>query len=424
MAQYRITGKTPLHGELTVSGRKNAAIKMIAASLLSEETVVLRRVPDIGDVRTMCEILRKMGATVDRQDDEVYAINTSGVREPVIPAKLGHKLRASLVMVGPLLARFGKAEFPHPGGCVIGKRSIGPHLLAFERLGAKVEFDGELYHISSTALRGSEIYLPEATVTGTENLIMASTRAHGTTIIYNAAQEPHIVNLCDMLREMGYDISGDGSSTVRINGRPDQVGLAADVEVIPDDIEVGTYAVASLVTQGDVTLNGVGGFKLLMPILAKLDEFNARYEYDAERQTLRLLPSPDLQGATIRPQPWPNFPTDLGSVFAILATQAHGTSHVHEWMFEGRLTFLEQVQAMGADILIADPHRAIIEGPTALVRHSVITPDLRAGAALILAALAAEGESVIEHVELIERGYVRIDEKLRSIGASIVREED
>jgi UDP-N-acetylglucosamine 1-carboxyvinyltransferase len=418
MGLLRITGQRALSGTITISGRKNAALKLIAASVLNEDETVLHRLPPIGDVQVMLDILRHMGASLHQEGTTVY-LNTAGISNPEIPYELGRKLRASLVLVGPLLARFGSARFPHPGGCVIGKRSIRPHLDAFAQLGAQIDFDGTWYTIHGR-LHGKRIYLKERSVTGTENLMMAACRAQGTTTIVNTAEETHIRNLADLLRNMGYHIDGDGSSTITVHGTPQLAHDRAEVTVIPDEIEIGTFAVAALVTQGTITMKQVGPREDLTPILSKLDDFNAQYRYEDDQLT--ILPSPDLQAADVQTNPWPGFPPDLQSPFTVLATQAKGTSLIHDWMYEGRLYFVDLLQRMNANITICDPHRALVNGPTTLYRSSSITPDLRAGAALILAALAAEGESVVEHVELIDRGYVDIDTRLRGLGAEITRE--
>ncbi len=421
MGLLRITGKNTLNGTVEISGRKNAALKLIAGSILSDKDVTLHRVPDIGDVRVMLQILESMGATVQKNGTSV-TINTSSITDPTIPTELARKLRASLVIVGPLLGRFGRAVFPHPGGCVIGKRSIEPHLDAFRQLGAEIQFDGAIYQIDASNLVGRQVYLKERSVTGTENLIMAACRATGHTTILNAAQELHITNLCDLLRCMGYSISDDGSSTIVIEGNPTISTVPCETPIIADEIEIGTFAVASLVTGGTVTLKGVGSHTDLLPILSKLDDFNAQYTYNQEDQSLTLLPSPNLVAADVQTNPWPGFPPDLQSPFTVLATQATGTSLIHDWMYEGRLYFVDLLQKMGANIVICDPHRALVTGPNTLTHSSSISPDLRAGAALVLAALVAEGESVIEHIELIDRGYVQLDERLRSLGAQIIRE--
>jgi UDP-N-acetylglucosamine 1-carboxyvinyltransferase len=420
MARFRIIGKQPLNGSVTISGRKNAALKLLAATLLTTGTVTLKRIPRIGDVDVMLQILAALGAHIERSEDSVI-ISTANVTTYEIPYDLGRKLRASLVLVGPLLARFGKASFPHPGGCVIGKRSIEPHLDGFRQLGAQVEFDGTTYRLSGP-LHGKLVYLKEKSVTGTENLLMASVTAEGTTHIFNAAGEEHITNLANLLRKLGYSVSGDGSASILIHGQSGISSQSAEEEIIADEIEVGTFAVASLITGGTITLKRVGNRISILPILDKLDDFNAQYHYDEESQELTLLPSPDLRAADIQTNPWPGFFPDLQSPFAVLATQSKGQSLIHDWMYEGRLNFVDLLERMGANITVCDPHRVIVSGPTPLQKTSTVSPDLRAGAALVLAALAAEGESIVEHVELIDRGYVELDERLRNLGAQIIRE--
>lgn len=423
MSQYIITGGKPLQGNVVISGRKNAALKLIAATILTSGKTIIKRVPDIGDVSTMLDILRAMGAEINQTEPQTYSINTGPISLPVIPNDLGRKLRASLVLVGPLLARFGEVTFPHPGGCIIGKRSIAPHLEAFSQLGAAINFDGQTYHLKADNLNGTDIYLKERSVTGTENLIMAATRSQGITNIYNAAEEPHIGNLGRLLIKFGYQIQGLGTSKITVYGQSQLASLDAEETVIADDVEVGTFAVAGAITRGNVRLEEVGTKEELNPILAKLDDFQVNYRYDASAQVLDILPSPDLSGANLQTAPWPGFPSDLQSPFTILATQAKGTSLIHDWMFEGRLYFASSLQSMGANIVICDPHRVLVSGPTPLNRSALITPDLRAGAAMVLAALAAEGTSVIEHAELIERGYSSLDQRLACLGADITRKD-
>lgn len=421
MPRYRITGRRPLRGTLEVSGRKNAAIKLLAGSLLTTGTVTLTRVPDIADVRVMIELLRSLGAHVEHEGDRVM-VNTASVTATEIPYDLGRKLRASLVLVGPLLARFGTVRFPHPGGCVIGKRSIDPHLDGFRALGAHVDFDGTYYTLSG-ALQGTLVYLKEKSVTGTENLMMASVLATGETRIFNAAEEDHIVTLADFLRKLGYQTSGDGSRLITLIG---STLSSADIhhEIIADEIEVGTFAVASYITGGEITLTRVGPCLGILPILSKLDEFNAPYTFNEANETLTFHPAERLAAADIQTNPFPGFFPDLQSPFTVLATQAHGESAIHDWMYDGRLTFTDLLIRMGADIVMHNPHEVTVKGPTPLRRAHNASPDLRAGAALVLAALAAEGESTVEHIEIIERGYVRLDERLRSLGAEIIREDE
>lgn len=422
MEHFRVTGKKPLKGSITISGRKNAALKLIAASVLSNKPVTLYNVPNIGDVKMMLQILKELGGKVTSDGSTVTILNDA-IHSQIVPYDLGRKLRASLVFVGPLLARFGTAVFPHPGGCVIGKRSIVPHLEGFQKLGATINFDGEKYTISKEKLTGATIYMQEKSVTGTENIIMAAVRSNGTTTILNAAEETHICNLCDLLRAMGFSIEGDGTSRITVFGSPEIDTITAEATILPDEIEVGTFAIAAAVTQGDLFLHKVGTYEQLVPILTKLSDFNVQFEYNEAEQTLHVLPSYDLRASDIQTNPWPGFPADLQSPFTILATQAKGTSLIHDWMYEGRLYFVDLLTKMGANIITCDPHRAIVNGPTPLQQSTSTSPDLRAGAALVIAALAAEGTSTIEYAELIDRGYARLEEKLRSVGAEITREE-
>jgi UDP-N-acetylglucosamine 1-carboxyvinyltransferase len=419
MAQFRITGKRELSGSLMVSGRKNAALKLLAATLLTTGTVTLKRVPKIGDVEVMIELLKALGASVERTDEEV-TVSTAAVQSYEIPYDLGRKLRASLVLVGPLLARFGKATFPHPGGCVIGKRSIEPHLEGLKQLGVEVRFDGTTYHLNNP-LTGGLVYLKEKSVTGTENLLMAAVGAQGTTEIVNAAEEQHIGNLISLLRKLGYVIEGENSSHLTVHGGALSSASVTE-DIIADEIEIGTFAVASLITNGTVTLQKVGSRLSLLPLLSKLDDFNAQYRFDEQKEELTILPSPNLRAADVQTNPWPGFFPDLQSPFTVLATQAKGNSLIHDWMYEGRLNFVDLLQRMGADVTVCDPHRFLVSGPTPLQGASNVSPDLRAGAALVLTALAAEGESVVQQVELIDRGYAQLDERLRSLGAAIIRE--
>jgi UDP-N-acetylglucosamine 1-carboxyvinyltransferase len=268
------------------------------------------------------------------------------------------------------------------------------------------------------------MYLQEKSVTATENILMAAVLAEGETHLINTAEEEHISNLAELLKAYGYSISGDGTSQMYITGSSEISHQDAEVTIIPDEIEIGTFAVASLVTGGEITMHRVGKHFGILPLLAKLDDFNALYTYNSDQETLTVHPSPDLVAANIQTNPWPGFFPDLQSPFVILATQAKGSSEVHDWMYEGRLNFVQLLEKMGATATICDPHRVVIEGPTKLHGASNIAPDLRAGAALVLAALAAEGESVVEKAEFIDRGYVSLDTRLQALGAQIIREEE
>jgi UDP-N-acetylglucosamine 1-carboxyvinyltransferase len=406
-------------GTVRISGRKNAVLKLIAATLLTTGTVTLRRVPRIRDVEVMLEILVALGATVEWVGDDVLTICTAGVTSHSVPTELGRKLRASMVFVGPLVARFGKASFPHPGGCVIGKRSIGPHLTALEGLGCIISFDGDRYEVVvPNALAGDLIYLREKSVTGTENLLMAACGCATPVRLWNCAEETHVRNLAELLQQLGYQVAGAGTSQMVVSGG-DLSTRDADIAVIPDEIEIGTFLAAALATKGTVTLEGTGNPEDMLPITTKLHDFGAKLTITEDSITAH--PS-DLVATNMQTNPWPGFPPDLQSPFLVLATQATGISHVHDWMYEGRLNFAELLAKMGANVVLCDPHRAIITGPIPLKRSTLISPDLRAGAAYVIAALAAEGTSVVEHAELIDRGYDRFEERLRSLGATIERQ--
>lgn len=417
MATLSVTGGSTLSGEIPIAGRKNAALKLLAASLLTTEQVTLTRVPAILDVQKMVEIMRALGSHVTIHENTVSLTSNQDLKT-VVPYDLGRALRASLVLVGPLLARFGTATFPHPGGCVIGKRGIGTHVTALEQLGAHIALDDETYTVSApNGLTGTSIYLTERSVTATENLMMAACLAKGVTTIRNAAEEDHIRNLADLLRAMGYQVEGDGTSTVVVTGgslSSTQVELA----IIPDEIEVGTFAVAGYVTGSTITLAGAGTHAQLAPILSKLDAFHADYTYSESSQSLTVHPS-ELRAASVQVSPWPGFPPDLQSAFTVLATQAKGTSLIHDWMYDGRFGFVSTLQKMGANITICDPHRVLVAGPTRLIRAKTLAPDLRAGAAYVLAALIAEGTSTIENAELIQRGHEHLSERLGQLGATI-----
>jgi UDP-N-acetylglucosamine 1-carboxyvinyltransferase len=288
-------------------------------------------------------------------------------------------------------------------------------------MAASVNYENGSYHLKAEKLVGTTLYLKERSVTGTENILMAAIRAEGTTTLYHAAEERHISNLANLLRQYGFQITGDGTSTIVIHGKPHHLGGQAEIDTIPDEIEVGTFVVAAAITGGTVSLERVGKRIDLLPILAIMDDFNVQYTYDEANEVLNVLPSPELKATNFKTGPWPGFPTDLQSPFTILATQATGTSLIHDWMFEDRLYFVRTLHSMGASIVICDPHRILVTGPTPLTHSSLVTPDLRAGAAFVLAALAGEGTTIVEHSEMIDRGYANLDERLRSLGADIVR---
>lgn len=424
MDQYRVEGSFPVKGEITASGNKNAALPCIAATLLTNETVTLTNVPEIEDVHTMLSVLRALGSTVEAGDTSgVYHLTTSDIRSGEIPVEMARRIRASILLAGPLVARVGKVVLPPPGGDVIGRRRLDTHFLALSALGARVETDG-MFTISANKLKGAEIFLDEASVTATENAIMAAALAEGETVIENAASEPHIQDLCRMLVSMGASIDGIGSNILRITGVDRLHG--AEFRVGPDFMEVGSFIGLAAVTRGELTIHDAGPDNLKMVKLA-FNKLGIYWEREGEtihvpsRQMLRVIP--DLGGMIpkIDDAPWPGFPPDLISIMLVVATQVEGTILIHEKLFESRMFFVDKLIGMGARIVLCDPHRAVVSGPARLSGSSLVSPDVRAGMAMVIAAMAAEGESTIMNVYQIERGYEMLTERLQSLGARISR---
>lgn len=424
MQQFVIEGGHALRGEITASGNKNAALKMIPACLLTEEPVILRNVPDIGDVRSLIEIMRAIGATVEWLVPGTLRVHAKEIRTTEIDAALTSRLRASIVLAGPLLARCGTVSLGLPGGDTIGERRIDTHVYALKKLGANISFNGAI-RMSADGLTGTNIMLVEASVTATENALMAATLAKGTSVIENAASEPHVQDLCRMLVTMGAKIDGIGSNRLTIEGVNRMGG--GEVRVGADFMEVGSYIGAAVMTGGEITIRQADPAYLSMIALV-FERLGVRWEVQGEdihvpaRQDLTI--SPDIGGRIpiIKAQPWPAFPSDLMSVALTIATQSAGAVMFHDWMYESRFFFTDRLIRMGARITLIDPHRVLVQGPTALVGQSNITsPDIRAGMAMLLAALSAKGETRINNIQQIDRGYENIEEKLSSLGANIVR---
>lgn len=421
MAQYVIQGGKALKGEIDVGGNKNSTFPCMAAALLTDKPVTLSNIPKIRDVDVFLEILEHLGVSVSFQEHKL-TIDASKITTTDLPESLTGKLRGSVLLAGALLARAGKVSFSHPGGDVIGKRAINLHLEGFEKLGYDVKTVDRHYHVTSGKheTKGDvTIFFEIATVTGTENLILASVKRPGTTTIKNAAQEPHVVDLCKMLAQMGATIHGIGTSTLVINGKHDLHGT--EFEISSDYIEVGTYAAAAALTRGTLTIKNIKHLDT-DPFLWPLEKMGVKMARQGDTlivssQQLKALPS-------LITNVWPGFPTDLMSVIIVLATQAQGVSLMHDWIYESRMFFVDKLIGMGANITIADPHRVVIYGPTKLRGRNLETPDIRAGIALVLAALIANGQSVIDRAELIERGYEDVVDKLSSLGADIQRVEN
>ncbi len=426
MSAYSIEGNFPLKGKITASGNKNAALPCIAAALLTDETVVLRNLPEIEDVHVMLEVLTNLGVDVKRVSRGVYSFKTQNIITSEIPAHLAKNIRASILFAGPLLARSGKVILPPPGGDVIGRRRLDSHFLAFSALGAQIEIDG-MFRINANKLVGTDIFMDEASVTATENAVMASVLASGHTVIMNAASEPHVQDLCNMLNKMGAKVSGIGSNILTIDGVKKLGGT--DFAIGSDFMEVGSYIGLTAVTRGELEIENAGPEHLRMTKIA-FGKLGIHWDTDGNSifvpsgQELKV--SPELGGMIpkIDDAPWPGFPADLTSIMTVVATQVEGTVLIHEKLFESRMFFVDKLIGMGAKIILCDPHRAVVSGPARLRGAELVSPDVRAGMALVIAALCAEGKSIIQNVYQIERGYEALPEKLQSLGARIERMDD
>ena len=423
MYTYKIEGNIPLKGSIQARGNKNSALPCLAATVLTDKPVTLRNLPDIEDVGVMIDILIALGAKVERKSNGDVQVCCNKSPKSEIPAKLAKDIRASILFAGPLLARTGKVLLPPPGGDVIGRRRLDTHFLAFSELGARVEIDG-IFKVSANKLVGVDLFLDEASVTATENAIMAAVLAEGKTVIQNAASEPHVQDLCNMLNIMGAKISGIGSNILTILGVKKLGG--GEFTIGADFMEVGSFIGLAAVTRGEVQIENANPEHLRMTRLA-FNKLGIHWESDGTNirvpagQNMKVVP--DLGGSIphIDDAPWPGFPADLTSIITVVATQVEGTVLIHEKMFESRLFFVDKLIGMGAQIVLCDPHRAVVSGPSRLRGADLISPDVRAGMAMVLAALCAEGTSLIHNVYQIERGYESLCDRLSNLGARIER---
>jgi UDP-N-acetylglucosamine 1-carboxyvinyltransferase len=431
MHSFRIQGGRALRGTISASGNKNSVLPLIAATLLTAEPVILENVPRIRDVRVLLSILAEMGAKVVEHSPSRIEVHARDLSTFAPPAEACRELRASFLLAGPLLARLGKAELPSPGGDRIGRRPLDAHIHALEALGARCEVVGGMYRLDAPGgLRGADIFLQEMSVMATENVIMAAVLAEGETTLRNAASEPHIQDLCQLLVAMGCGIDGIGTNTLHIHGSAHghTTLKGATFAVGPDYVEVGSLIALAAVTGGEITIKGARPRDHRMTAIA-YGTLGVRWE---ERGDDIFVPSDQelvvkdgLHGQIprIHDAPWPGFPADLTSIALVLATQARGTVLIHEWMYESRLFWVDRLLSMGARIVVCDPHRAVVVGRSQLYGQVLAGPDIRAGMALLIAALAAEGESVIHNAHLIDRGYQDIESRLRALGAQIERIE-
>jgi len=425
MESFVIEGGRPLNGTVRAAGNKNAALPILAASVLASELVHLSNVPRIRDVETMVELLADIGADVEWVGPNEVRVDPAGVAKTDLDPALAREIRASFLLAGPLLARFGRVSVPPPGGDVIGRRRLDTHVHAFAALGAEFEVDG-VYELTADRLRGTRMYLDEASVMGTENAIMAAVTAEGRTVLGHAACEPHIQDLCRFLVALGARIDGIGSNVLHIEGVRELGG--AEYRIGPDHIEVASFVGLAAATGGEVVVQDVAPDDLIsiVPAFRKLgiemevSDSSVRVPAD---QHLRIEDDFGAQIPKIESGIWPAFPADLTSIAVTVATQARGTILIFEKMFESRLFFVDKLVSMGARIILCDPHRVVVTGPATLFGERLESPDIRAGMAMVLAALCAEGRSTIGNIRQIDRGYERIDERLQALGAAIERAE-
>ncbi|MCI1722649.1 MAG: UDP-N-acetylglucosamine 1-carboxyvinyltransferase [Lachnospiraceae bacterium] len=413
MEQYVIKGGIPLVGEVDIAGAKNAALPIISASIMTDETVTLENLPDVNDINVLLEAIEQIGARVERLDRHTVKINGSTIANCSVDYECIKKIRASYYLLGALLGKYNSAEVPLPGGCNIGSRPIDQHLKGFRAIGANVEIRHGTIIAKCDRMVGAHIFMDIVSVGATINIMMAASRAQGRTIIENAAKEPHVVDVANFLNSMGADIKGAGTDVIRINGVPQFHGCT--YMIVPDMIEAGTYMLAAAATKGDVILKNVIP-KHLEAITAKLEEIGCEVEENDD--SIRVVASKRLMRTHIKTQPYPGFPTDMQPQMGVVLALAQGTSIVTESIFENRFKYVDELARMGADIKV-EGNTAIIDGVEGFTGARIASPDLRAGAALVIAGLVAEGITVIDDIAYIQRGYEDFDGKLRSLGAEI-----
>ncbi|KKQ61341.1 MAG: UDP-N-acetylglucosamine 1-carboxyvinyltransferase [Parcubacteria group bacterium GW2011_GWE2_38_18] len=419
MSKFIIKGQSRLSGEIEVSGAKNSALKIIPAALLSDEKITITNLPDIEDVSRSLELLEDLKADVKLSKNRCE-IQIANLDKNSLDPKFANKLRASIMFVGPILARVGEVKFSHPGGCVIGAgtRPIDLFLEGFKAMGAEIKWEDGSYHLKAKKLNGCNYFFTTVSVTGTESLMMTAVLASGTTILKNCAMEPEIKALADYLNEQGAKIKGAGTSTITIEG-VEKIG-AGTFNIIPDRIETGTFAIMAVATKSEIKITKCvpEHVESLLSIFKKIG-----IKFETGDDWIKIFKSDNFSSFSIKTHEYPGFPTDLQSPYTILATQAKGSSIIHETIYDRRLLYADMLTQMGADIIMCDPHRIVVNGPTQLYGKKLTSPDLRAGIAMIIAGLIAEGETEIDNIYQIDRGYENIDARLRVLGADIKRVE-
>ncbi len=424
MAKFLIEGGKTLAGEIEVAGSKNAALKIFPAIFLTDEAIRISNLPTIEDVARAEEMVAALGHDVKKLDERTIEIKSKNRACIDLSGNLVNKFRASIMFVGPMLASCGEVRFPHPGGDVIGtgQRPIDMFLDGFVKMGAKVEANEGHYKLTAGRLRGADIFFPKITVTGTESLMMTATVADGVTILKNCAMEPEVKALADYLTSVGAKIEGAGTPTVKITGVRNLRG--GEYKIIPDRIEAGTFAIMAAAVQthgeGEVLIKDFIPEHLEV-LWFLFDKIGVRYAL--EKSAVRIMPSNELKAHEVKTHEYPGFVTDLQSAYTVLMTQAHGASLIYETIYDRRLLYTDLLVQMGANIIMADPHRVMVAGPTKLAGRKLVSPDIRAGIALIIAALIAEGETEIDNIYQIDRGYEKLDERLNKLGAQIKRVE-
>ncbi len=419
MERFVIKGGQPLKGTIKVNGAKNSALKILAACLLTDEVCSISNVPQIEDIFRLIELLESVGVEVQNNSRGVYQLCAKGIKKTSLEPSIASKLKGSVLMTGPLLARFGQANFPRPGGCVIGQRPRDIFLDGFRAFGADIKENKKGYFLSAKKLKGTKFVFPIISVTATETMLLMAVSAKGKTNLFNAACEPEVAALADFLNQAGAKIKGAGTPYIEIEGVSYLKGN--DCQIIPDRIEAGSFAILSAATNSPLKVAGLEPkhLEVLWFLFAR-----AGIDFELGKDFVRIKPSKRIKAINIRTHEYPGFPTDLQAPFTVLMTQAKGTSLIHETIFEGRLFYTDILNQMGAKIVMCDPHRVIVEGLTKLSGCRMISPDIRAGIALVIAALIAKGESVIENIYQIDRGYEKIEKRLSKIGASIRRVSD